>query len=146
MCFVKICLKGDVIAIFSGGKLIEDISSFILSYYELKLHFLSLRIDFLKSKMTPKNDQFLVIFKVKIGRFWGSFWTSKSQFSVIKIAILAHNSLKWCRRCPLSIPTRKHGEKIAFHAIFCQNHKIHPNVRFTGGFWLERKLGIVPYQ
>ena len=87
-------MKGDVLALFSGGGSVEDISSIILSYYEQEFLFLSLRIDFLKSKMTPKMTYFLVIFKVKIGPFWGSFWTSKSQFSVIKNEILAHNSSK----------------------------------------------------
>ena len=87
-------MKSDVFAIFSDELSVEDISSIILSYHEQELHFLSLRIDFLKSKMTPKMTYFLVIFKVKIGPFWGSFWTSKSQFSVIRNAILAHDSLK----------------------------------------------------
>ena len=62
---------GDVFAIFSDELSVEDISSIILSYHEQELHFLSLRIDFLKSKMTPKMTYFLVIFKVKIGLFWG---------------------------------------------------------------------------
>ena len=51
-------MKGDVLTLFSSGGSVEDISSIILSYYEKALHFLSLRIDFLKSKMTPKNDLF----------------------------------------------------------------------------------------
>ena len=52
--FTKIRMKGDVFAIFSDELSVEDISSIILSYHEQELHFLSLRIDFLKSKMTPK--------------------------------------------------------------------------------------------
>ena len=87
-------MKGDVFVPFSGGGSLEDISSIILSYYEQELHFLSVRNDFLKSKMTPKMTYFLVIFKVKIGPFWGSFLTSKSQFLVIRNAIFAHNSSK----------------------------------------------------
>jgi hypothetical protein len=39
-------MKGNVFALFSGGGSIEDISGFILSYYEQELHFLSLRIEF----------------------------------------------------------------------------------------------------
>ena len=54
--FTKIRMKGDVFAIFSDELSVEDISSIILSYHEQELHFLSLRIDFLKSKMTPKKD------------------------------------------------------------------------------------------
>ena len=68
---------GDVFAIFSGGGSVEDISSIILSYHEQELHFLSLRIDFLKSKMTPKMTYILVNFKVKISPFWGHFGLQK---------------------------------------------------------------------
>ena len=68
----------------------------------------------------PQNDLFFGHFKVKISHFCGSFWSSKSQFSVIRNEILAHNSSKWCLRCPLPIPHPKKGENIAFHAIFCR--------------------------
>ena len=70
-------MKGDVLAIFSDELSVEDISSNRLSYHEQELHFLSPRIDFLKSKMIPKNDQFLIIFKVKISHFGGHFGLQK---------------------------------------------------------------------
>ena len=62
---------------FSGGGSVEDISSIILSYYEQEFHFLSLRIDFLKTKMTLKNDQFWPWNDQKIGHFGGHFWFQK---------------------------------------------------------------------
>ena len=62
-------VKGDVFSPFSGGGSVEETLSYLLSYYEQELLFLSLRIDLLKSKMTPKMTYFLVIFKVKIGHF-----------------------------------------------------------------------------
>jgi len=42
----KYHMKGNVFDPFSGGRSVEDISSFILSYYGQELHFLSLRIEF----------------------------------------------------------------------------------------------------
>ena len=56
--FLKIRMKGYVFAPFSGGGSVEDISSIILSYYVQEFHFLSLRIDFLNAKMTPKMTKF----------------------------------------------------------------------------------------
>ena len=41
--------KGDVFALFLSGVSIENISSFRLSFCEQDLHFVSLRIKFLKS-------------------------------------------------------------------------------------------------
>ena len=65
MHFVKICMKGDVFALFSGGGSVEDISSFYLSYYEQDLQFLSLRIGFLKSGGPAYFRHFGIIFTFK---------------------------------------------------------------------------------
>ena len=68
----------------------------------------------------PQKWPILTLKWPKNRSFWGSFLISKSQFSVIRNVILAHNSSKWCLRCPLPIPHPKKGENIAFHAIFCR--------------------------
>ena len=51
----KIRMKGDVLPSFSGRGPIEDTSSYLLSYYEQKLLFLSLRFGFFKSEKPPKK-------------------------------------------------------------------------------------------
>ena len=68
--FEKIRMKGDVLTLFSGGGSVEDISSFHLSYYEQELHFLSLRIGFLKSGGPPYFRHFRIIFIYKNNMGW----------------------------------------------------------------------------
>ena len=105
----------------------------------LKHHFelLWARITFLitenwlfEIKNDPQNDLFFGHFKVKIGHFWGSFWSSKSRFSVIRNEILAHNSSKWCLRCPLPIPHPKTGRKHRISCDFLSNVKKKTSLRY----------------
>ena len=69
--------------------------------------------------MKLKNGQFLVIFEVKIGHFRGSFLTRKIQLSVIKMKFLLIIAQNKAGDVLYRSPTRKRGENIAFHAIFC---------------------------
>ena len=70
--------------------------------------------------MNLKNGQFLVIFEVKIGHFRGSFLTRKIQLSVIKMKFLLIIAQNKAGDVLYRSPTRKRGENIAFHAIFCR--------------------------
>ena len=76
-------MKCDILILFLGGVSKEDISSFYLSYCEQELHFLSLRIGFLKSGRPPYFRHFRIIFTVKndakMSKIWGSTGFQKSN-------------------------------------------------------------------
>ena len=85
-------MKGEVFALFSGGGSIEETLSYLLSYYEQEMHFLSLRIGFLKSEKPPKKGPKWYIFDVKNIPFWTLF----GGFSDFKNPILSD---KKCISC-----------------------------------------------